>query len=198
MAVSLCSLNGSKSGANGALHYSALKETSVWMKPPQRLLSTKQRTSLCLCPKATAAVYFRSFLHCSWLLCFCSSLHWRALSILKENIKYRDETVLVIFLIAVCLMIKVTLSSLAKIHTQQDHLDWWSGSECQWWRMRREGSVAWFPGGLPSCWRQSFMYGLYVCEQGCAACVKEAAPPAGSKPEKKNIKNTACWVSRLD
>lgn len=107
---------------------------------------------------------------------------------IKGVIKYRDETAaLMLCLSAVCLMMKVTLSSVADFQNQQDHPDWWPGSGCRWWFMRRGGSVAWLPGGMLSCWWQCLVYGLYVCEEACAACANETAPPVGLKPEKKAI-----------
>lgn len=114
---------------------------------------------------------------------------------IKRVIKYRHETtVTVVVLIGVCPMVKVTLSSLAKIHTQQDQLDcwWWSDS----WEKKKCGLDSWRPTAL---WWQCVVYGLYVCEQECAACVNETAPPAGSQPERKpfqrmvKIQNAGSW-----
>lgn len=146
------------------------------MKSPRRLHSTQHCTYIC--PNVTAAVYFRSSLHCHWLLCPCSGLHWRALSVLKV-IKYTVTVVL----IGLCLMMKVTLSSLAKIHTQQNQTDcwWWSDP----WEEKKCGLDSRRPTEL---WWQCVVCGLHVCEQGCTAA-NETAPPAGSQPERKTFQS---------
>lgn len=102
----------------------------------------------------------------------------------------------------VSVLMKVILGSVADIQTQQDHPDWWPGlrvsvvSVC----MRREGSVAWLPGGLLSCW--CLVYSLYVSKGVLHVWMKQHHLLGWSLTEKngtntKHFKTPACWVFRL-
>lgn len=153
------------------------------------------KSSLCLRPKATV-VFFALPLNCHCpFCCLCTTVsllepQWKCTLNIKRVIKNRNETaVLMLRLRVVCLMMKVTLGYVADFQTHQDHPDWWSGSGCQWWFMRRENKC-----GLASLRHVKLLMTVFsvwssqhVCEKGCSAQVNETAPPARLKLERRQL-----------
>lgn len=108
------------------------------MKPPERQHTGMHNLFTQKKPPENAAVHCASPLNChypfSFLFNHCATAR-APIKGQKNKLKYRDEAaVLMLWLSAVCLMWKVTLSYVAHFQTLQDHADWWLGS-----RVHEEG-----------------------------------------------------------